>query len=38
MREFIIILGYIRVVLDRVIDGREDRIGCKFREEKYNRC
>jgi len=30
-------LGYIRVVLDRVIDRREDRIGYKFREEKYNR-
>jgi hypothetical protein len=29
-------LGYIRVVLDRVIDGREDRIGCEFGEEKYN--
>ena len=38
MREFIIMLGYIRVVLDRVIDRREDRIGCKFREEKYNGC
>ena len=37
MREFIITLGYIRVVLDRVIDRREDRIGYKFREEKYNR-
>ena len=37
MRKFIITLGYIRVVLDRVIDRRKDRIGCKFREEKYNR-
>ena len=30
-------LGYIRVVLDRVIDRRKDRIGCKFSKKKCNR-
>ena len=29
--------GYIRVVLDRVIDRRKDRMGCKFSKKKYNR-
>ena len=29
--------GYIRVVLDKAIDRRENRIEYKFREEKCNR-
>ena len=37
MWEFITTLGCIRVVLDRVIGRRKDRIGYKFGEEKYNR-
>ena len=28
----------MRVVLDRVIDRRKDRIGCEFGKEKYDRC
>ena len=37
MWEFITILGYIRVVLDRAINRKEDRIGYKFKKEKCNR-
>ena len=29
--------GYIKVVLNRAIDRRKDKIGYKFREEKYNK-
>ena len=37
IREFIITSGYLRVILDGVIDRRKDRVKYKFREEKYNR-
>ena len=30
-------LDCIRVVLNKVIDRKEDKIGYKFRKEKYNR-
>ena len=30
-------LDYIKVVLDRVIDKRENKIKYKFKKEKYNR-
>ena len=38
MREFITTSGCMRVVLDRAMDGREDRIGCEFGEEKCDGC
>lgn len=38
IREFITTSGCIRVVLDQVIDGRLDRVGCEFGEEKCDRC
>ena len=36
--EYIITRGCMRVVLDRVIDRRKDRVSCEDGEEKYNRC
>ena len=29
--------GCIKVVLNKTIDKKEDRMGCKFREEKCDR-
>ena len=37
MWEFITTLGCIRVVLDRAIDRRENKIGYKFRKKKCDR-
>ena len=38
MREFVTTSGCLRVVLDGAMDGRKDRVGCKFGEEKCDRC
>ena len=38
MREFITTEGCMRVVLDREMDGRLDRIGCENEEEKCSQC
>ena len=38
MREFITTEGYMRVVLNGVIDGRKDRVSCKDGEEKCDGC
>ncbi|KAH6612356.1 P-loop containing nucleoside triphosphate hydrolase protein [Boeremia exigua] len=38
MREFITTNGCMRVVLDREMDGRIDRVGCEADEEKCSRC
>jgi Helicase conserved C-terminal domain len=38
MREFITTEGCMRVVLDREMDGRVDRVGCEEGEEKCGRC
>ena len=38
MWRFIETKGCVRVVLDREMDGREDRTGCKDGEEACYRC
>jgi hypothetical protein len=38
MDEFVTTSGYRRVVIDRVIDGRRDRVGYEEDEEKYDGC
>jgi hypothetical protein len=38
MQEFITTSRYIRVVLDREIDSRIDRVGCKVNKERYSGC
>lgn len=38
MQEFITTQGCRRVVLDRKMDGQEDRVGCEEGEEWCDRC
>jgi hypothetical protein len=38
IKEFILDKTYRRIALDKEIDRRIDRLGCKIGEERYNIC